>query len=104
MMFGRTKTKRPNRPFVHSDGCKIVKADPGVSRGRRSSADTGRPAASAEWRTSTRSPPTTVLGSTRSIRRPAATWGSASSPPRQSPPGSGSSCRRLGPGLLVGDV
>ncbi len=30
MMFGRTKTKTPNRPFAHSDGCKIVKADPGV--------------------------------------------------------------------------
>jgi hypothetical protein len=71
-MFRRKKG--PNRAFAHSDGCKILAADPpSRSSGRRSRLGIGGGSASAGPRTSTRSLPTVVFGSTRSMRRPPAT-------------------------------
>jgi hypothetical protein len=80
MAFGLTRKQRgPDRPYTHSDTCKIKLADPRVEilwseleRG------IGRRSASADPRTSTWSPPTVVFGSIRSIRPPAATRASAS--------------------------
>jgi hypothetical protein len=101
------RKKGPTRPFAHADNCKLVKAEPVVeTRGRRSKVDIGRQSASAGPRTTTRGPPTVVLGSTPLTRPPSATRGVRASGHERSgsPPGNLEDSGRRGRGLLVGGV
>jgi hypothetical protein len=63
-MFG-LKKKSPTLPFTHADNCKILRADPTVQI-PWSDVETGhwRTVCQCRPRTSTRSPPTVVFGST----------------------------------------
>lgn len=68
-MFG-LKRKGPTRPFTHADNCKILKADPTVQI-QCSEVEPGHwRSTSAGPRTSARTPPTVVLGSTAMTRPP----------------------------------
>ena len=81
----------PDKPFVHEDGCPIVRADPNVEiPWSYYGEDFGRPSACARPSTSVSRSVTIAFGSTRSTRRPAATSGSANTSTRPSHPSSGS--------------
>ena len=88
-MFGRRK-KEPSKPFDHQADCKILAADPGAQI-PWSEVRAGYWEARCVCGTEVGTRPTlTVFGSTRSMRGPAAIWGSASSPPRPMRPCFGS--------------
>ena len=78
-MFGRTK-KGPDRPFTHTDDCKIVKVSPDSrSSGRRFDVASGRPSASAGRITTMSQSPTVVSGWTPTTRQRSDTRPSTSS-------------------------